>query len=213
MRGKATELTRRRYDRISGLYDRLESLPENIAVRRWPETLWSLVEGRRILELGVGTRKNFPYHPPQAEIVAIDISPGMLRRARQRAGESPAQLDLREMDTQRLTFPDDSFDAVVATFVFCSIPDPVKGLREAGRVLQPGGELYLLEHVLSSRPVLRLVMELANPLVVRMHGANINRETAADIRAAGFELETETDLWKDIVKLFVARPRLGGSAS
>jgi ubiquinone/menaquinone biosynthesis C-methylase UbiE len=204
---RATELTRRRYDRASRFYDSMEGLLENRAFRQWRERLWSMVEGRQILEVGVGTGKNFPHHPAGVEIVAIDLSPGMLRRARERAGQSPTQLELLEMDAQSLTFPDASFDAVVATFVFCSVPDPVKALREARRVLRPGGELYLLEHVLSSRPVLRRVMKLANPLVVRMHGANINRETAANIRAAGFELETETDLWKDIVKLFVARPR------
>lgn len=202
---KATRLTRRRYDRVSAVYDRLESLMEKRAFGGWREQLWHQVEGREILEVGVGTGKNFPYYPPGAAVTAIDLSPGMLRRARDRARRLGTNVELREMDVQRLVFPDASFDAAVATFVFCSVPYPVAGLKEIFRVLRPGARLYLLEHVLSQKRVIRQTMRALNPVVVRIHGANIDRETATNIRAAGFVLEQETNLWSDIVKLFVAR--------
>ncbi len=202
---QATDRTRDRYDRISRTYDLMEWAVERRAFGRWRPLLWDLVQGPRVLEVGVGTGKNLPYYPSGVEVTAIDFSPGMLSHARRHASESGSNVDLREMDVQHLDLPDDSFDTVVTTFVFCSVPDPVLGLREIARVLRPGGRLLMLEHVLSMKPVLGRVMHAANPMVVRMMGANINRRTRNNIEAAGFLIESETDLWLDVVKLFQAR--------
>ncbi|MBU2602533.1 MAG: class I SAM-dependent methyltransferase [Actinobacteria bacterium] len=202
---RATERTRKRYDRIARTYDLMEWAVERRAFGSWRPLLWDLVEGPRVLEVGVGTGKNLAHYPADAEVTAIDFSPGMLAHARRRAAELGSNVELREMDVQHLDLPDDSFDTVVTTFVFCSVPDPVLGLREIARVLRPGGRLLMLEHVLSMKPVLRQVMRAADPMVVRMMGANITRRTRNNIEAAGFLIEKETDLWLDIVKLFQAR--------
>ena len=142
----------------------------------------------------------------------------MLERARVRAERTGAAVELIEADAQALPFPDATFDAAVATFVFCSVPDPVLGLGELRRVLVPGGQLLLLEHVLSHKPVLRPVMRLLNPLMVRVSGANIDRETAENVRRAGFVNLRVEDLWLDVVKLIearvpVAKPDGGSSAN
>jgi ubiquinone/menaquinone biosynthesis C-methylase UbiE len=203
-----TERTRARYDRIAAIYDGLEAVMEARRFRRWRAELWKRVRGPRILEVGVGTGKNFPFYPPGVTVVAIDLSPRMLERARRRAERDGVSVALQVADAQALPFPDASFDTVVATFVFCSVPDPVRGLREARRVLVPGGQLLLLEHVLSHRPVLRTLMRLANPVIVRLIGANIDRETVANVERAGFVVKQVDDLWLDIVKLIEAeRPR------
>jgi len=116
----------------------------------------------------------------------------MLHRARRRAAALGADVDLRQMDVQRLEFPDASFDAIVATFVFCSVPEPVQGLRELGRVVKRNGEIWLLEHVRVNRPVVDRLMDAVNPMVVRLMGANINRQTADNVRRAGLAaLEVE----------------------
>jgi len=204
---RATQTTKRRYDRLSRTYDLMEWAVERRAFEGYRRRLWPLVKGPRILEVGVGTGKNIPYYPAGAEITAIDLSPGMLAKARRVAAESGSPVDLREMDVQQLDFPDDEFDTVLTSFVFCSVPDAVRGLSEIRRVLRPDGRLLMLEHVLSTNPLLSRAMRLANPMVLRMMGANIDRRTRESIEAAGFLVEEETDLWLDIVKLFKARSR------
>src|SRR3972149_2737713 len=97
-------------------------------------------------------------------------------------------------DVQALSLPGASFDAAVATFVFCSVPDPVLGLRELARVVRPGGQALLLEHVRSANSILGAVMDAINPLVVRMMGANINRCTVENARASGLQIESVEDL-------------------
>ena len=93
------------------------------------------------------------------------------------------------MDVRNLEFPNTTFDTVVATWVFCSVPDAVLGLREVRRVTKPGGQVLLLQHVRSESPLFGRLMDLLNPLVVRMMGSNINRRTVEDVRQAGVNSE------------------------
>jgi ubiquinone/menaquinone biosynthesis C-methylase UbiE len=206
-----TTRTEARYDRVAPIYDLMEMLPEQ-QFRTWREKLWARVPEGRVLEAGVGTGKNFPYHPPGVEVVGIDISQRMLHRAQQRAEELGKTLELHQMDAQRLDFPDDSFDAAVATFVFCSVPDAVQGLRELGRVVKPEGRIFLLEHVRINEPeVIGRLMDLVDPLVLRLMGPHINRRTEQNVRRAGLQVERVEALAPlDLVKLIVARP--AGSA-
>ena len=202
---RATERARKRYNRTAAFYDLMESAMEKMRFSAWRSLLWSKAEGKRVLEVGVGTGKNFPYYPPGADMVAVDFSDRMLARARERAATGNVKVGLHLMDIQRLEFPDNSFDTVVAAFVFCSVPDPVLGLTELWRVCKPGGKVLLLEHVLSEKRALRLIMNLAAPLVVRVTGANINRRTVANVNRSGLVIEKVTDLAGDIVKLIEAR--------
>jgi len=201
----ATETARRRYDRIAPLYDMMEGFAEVLNHGKWRRLQWSKVEGTDILEVGVGTGKNFPWYPAGARVSAIDFSKRMLERARAKSDKDKVKVRLRQMDVQNLEFGDDSFDTVVASFVFCSVPDPVLGLHEIRRVCRPGGKVILLEHVLSSNRVLARLMNLANPLAVRMMGANINRRTADNVARSGLTIQKVTDLGAGIFKLIEAR--------
>jgi len=202
---KNTEAARRRYNRIAPFYDFMEGLVEKSRYSRWRELLWSKVEGNKILEVGVGTGKNFPYYPASTEITAIDFSEKMLNRATEKARKLGMEIVLQQMDVQNLNFEDDIFDTVMATFVFCSVPDPIKGLIEIKRVCKPRGKVLLLEHVLSANPILAWLMNLANPAVVRIMGPNINRKTVTNVSKSRLEVEKVTDLAAGIFKLIEAR--------
>ncbi len=200
----ATARTRARYDRLARFYDVVEAGNERWFVPMRAD-LWRRVRGPRVLEVGVGTGRNMPLYPPTTTVTAIDVSPRMLERAGRRAARLGATVMLQEADVQALPFPDGAFDTVVATFVFCSVPNPMLGLTELRRVLTPDGQLLLLEHVLSQKPVLRRAMRLVNPCVVRVMGANINRETVAAVERAGFANLRIEDRWLDVVKLIEGR--------
>ncbi|HOG15762.1 MAG TPA: class I SAM-dependent methyltransferase [Syntrophales bacterium] len=201
-----TEKTRRRFDRIAWMYEAMESPMEMISAASWRRELLAAVHGR-VLEVGIGTGKNLPYYPRGVDLTGIDISPRMLARAERRAAALGIPCRLSVMDAERMTFPDATFDAAVATFVFCSVPDPIAGLKEVRRVLKPGGEAFFLEHVRSPNPLLGKLMDLFNPLVHAAIGPNINRRTVENIAVAGFEIVSMEEKGMKILKKIVARPR------
>jgi len=199
-----TDVARRRYDRLAPFFDLMEAPVERSRFNGWRKLLWSKVEGRDILEVGVGTGKNFPYYPADREITAVDFSEKMLQRARAKTRINKVRVNLRQMDVQNLEFDDNSFDTVAASFVFCSVPDAVHGLREVRRVIRGGGKIILLEHVLSDNPVVAWFMNLINPLVVPII-ENINSRTVENVVQSGLVLEQVTDLSAGIFKLIEAR--------
>lgn len=214
---KRTELIRRRYNRLAPYFDAMEACMGGGRMDRWRERIWALAArpgaGPEALEVGVGTGKNMPFYPPGVRVTGIDFSPAMLERAQRRLARLRASgqlraddVELRLMDAQRMEFPDASFDTVVATCVYCSVPNPVLGLREMGRVCKPDGKILLLEHMRTERPVLGMLMDWLNPVTVGLTGVNINRRTMDNIAAAGLHVERVDYLMSDIVRLIVARP-------
>ncbi|MDR9459246.1 MAG: methyltransferase domain-containing protein [Dehalococcoidia bacterium] len=202
---KVTKIARGRYDRNAPFYDLMEGCIEGARFKQWRTLLWSKVEGTRILEVGVGTGKNFPYYPAGAEITAIDFSDKMLERAKVKTRSPDVNVRLQQMDVQSLEFQNGTFDTVIASCVFCSVPNPVRGLMEIERVCKPSGKVVLLEHVLSANQILAMLMNLVNPLTVRMMGPNINRRTVENVTKSGLLVENVTDLWLGIFKLIEAR--------
>jgi ubiquinone/menaquinone biosynthesis C-methylase UbiE len=201
-----TEKIKARYDRISPFYDHMELLLEKVAFSRWRRKVFESLDGDSILEVGVGTGKNVDFYPVGKSITAIDFSGGMLGRARRKVESKGVKVDLGDMDVQDLHFRDQSFDTIVATFVFCSVPDPIRGLQEIKRVCKKGGRIILLEHVRPGSALLGKIFDLLNPITVRLMGVNINRNTVANIQRAGLNVLEEKNLFRDVVKLLVASP-------
>jgi len=196
----------RRYNRLAWIYDWLEAPMEWLRFAKWRTRLSDRMVGPRVLEVGVGTGKNLPYYPQDVDAVAIDFSHRMLAKARKKGLSDGSKVRFHEMDVQDLNFPDKTFDMVFATFVFCSVPDPVDGLKELRRVCKPGGKLILLEHMRPGNLFMGLLFDLLNPIVVRILGANINRRTMGNIQKAGWHIQVEEHLTSDIVRWVEARP-------
>jgi ubiquinone/menaquinone biosynthesis C-methylase UbiE len=203
-----TERARRRWDARSRGYDLVARVEGWLGGSRLRRRMWSLVGTGRVLEVGVGTGANLRHHPKGAQVTGIDLSTGMLSRARDKAARQGRDILLLEMDAQALSFPGSSFDTVAATYVFCSVPEPVTGLKQTREVLKPGGRLVLLEHVRLPGPLGR-IMDWLNPLAIRFMGSDINRNTVANVRKAGFEVEAVHSYMGGLVKLIVARPGPG----
>lgn len=197
------EKIKNRYNRVSKVYDSMDKMMKE----DWRKDLLKNVSGN-VLEVGIGTGANLPYYPEGVHLTGIDFSPKMLAKARKRvdALSLPYDVELIEMDIQDMDFPDNSFDYVVATCVFCSVPDPVKGLKELGRVCKPDGEILMLEHMRSENAALGKVMEIINPVPVTVWGANIDRKTLENIHDAGLTIEEDKKLFYTIVRKLKVKP-------
>lgn len=164
----------------------------------------------RVLEVGVGTGINFGYYPAETEIIGIEPDPHMLRRAQARADRLGRQIKLSPDSAERLPFPDGSFDAAVATLVFCTIPDPGRALSELKRVLRPGGQLRFLEHVRAKAPGWQRFQDYMTPVWRRFGGGcHPNRDAVSAIERAGFRIE---DLQQYAFGPYPARPFVRGVA-
>jgi len=202
MAGSEQKATQRKWDNAAKSFDLLNGLgPE----ARWAPVkreLFSAMQGK-ILFLAVGTGLDIQFFPPGHDIVGIDISPKMLEKAADRAAAYPGDLRLQEMDVHEMSFEDGSFDQVFTSCTFCSVPDPVHGLRELRRVLKPGGELHMFEHTGSRYFPFRLMLNLMTPLS-RKVGPEMNRDTVGNVERAGFRIREVRNVFLDTVKTITA---------
>ncbi|MGE5271895.1 MAG: class I SAM-dependent methyltransferase [Thiohalocapsa sp.] len=198
--------TLHRYERIAPFYDLLDLPFERRRYQALRPLLFQGLDGR-LLDAGVGTGRNCEFYPAAADVTGIDLSPAMLARAARRCPTLAAAGRLKCMDVTALDFPDRSFDAAVATFLFCVLPDAlqVPALRELGRVVKPGGTIRLLEYVRPRGTVRRLLSRLWQPWVAWAYGASFDRQTERHIPEAGLELVESRYVVEDLVKLLTAR--------
>ena len=157
----------------------------------------------RTLLVAVGTGLDLRYFTSKQTVVGIDISSKMLSKAKEKTGNCKSDVELVRADVQLLGFAGSSFDTAVTSCTFCSVPDPVQGLKELKRVLKPGGRLLMFEHVRSDIFWMGPMMD-ALSLVSRKFGPDLNRRTRDNIKNAGFSLTREINVYLDMVKLFEA---------
>ena len=192
-------VTKNKWDRAAKNFDVMAGYgPE----KRWEprkREFFSTMGTGRVLFLAVGTGLDIRFFPPGRKIVGIDISDKMLEVASPRLDAYDGEIDARAMDVHDMPFADGEFDQVFTSCTFCSVPTPVKGLEALRRVLKPGGELRMFEHTGSRYYPFRLMMNLMTPLSRRV-GPEMNRDTVANVEAAGFTLREVKHVFLDVVK-------------
>ena len=195
-----------RYQRIATLYDLLDFPFEYGRYRKLRPLLFEGLSGR-ILDAGVGTGRNIPFYPPNADIVGIDFSPAMLARAQRRARTFGSNVRFRRMDVTQLAFPDNHFDSGIASFLFCVLPDEqqLSGLKELRRVVKPGGLIRLLEYTRPRSGLRRFVTRLWQPWVTWAYGASFDRQTERYVPEAGLDVVESRFVADDVLKLITAR--------
>jgi ubiquinone/menaquinone biosynthesis C-methylase UbiE len=195
-----------RYQRIAWAYDLLDLPFEHGRYSKIRPQMFYGLSGR-ILDAGVGTGRNFPFYPAGSEVVGIDLSPAMLARAQRRLSAAATRVELREMDVTRLEFADHSFEAAVATFLFCTLPDElqVAALRELRRVVKPGGIIRCLEYTRPSGGLRRAMTRLWEPWVYWAYGATFDRQTERIAPEAGLQLFESRFVYDELIKLLGAR--------
>jgi ubiquinone/menaquinone biosynthesis C-methylase UbiE len=195
-----------RYERIAPFYDLLDLPFERGRYRALRRLMFESLGGR-LLDAGVGTGRNCAFYPPDAIVSGIDTSPAMLVRAHRRCPTVSAAGRLYVMDVTKLEFPTGSFDAAVATFLFCVLPDDlqVPALRELGRVVKPGGLIRLLDYVRPRGTMRRIVSRIWQPWIAWAYGVSFDRHTEKYIPEAGLELIESRYVLDDLIKLLTAR--------
>lgn len=190
-------------EQIPWLYDALTAVHDRLGLARWRR--W-LADGARgcTLEVGCGTGRNLPLYPGGARVIAVEREAAPLARARRRAGGGAR---LVRADAQALPFRDATFDTVVSSLVFCSVPDVPRGLAEVRRVLRPAGALRMLEHVRAAAPWKARWQDRLEGAWARLTGGcHWNRDTERAVEGAGFAIEPATRRARGEMRRFSARP-------
>lgn len=194
------------YDRRAPSYDRTIGFGERVLLGDLRRAFAAELRGRT-LEVAVGSGLNLPYYPPTVErAVGVDLSGGMLALARERAGDLGLDIELAQMDAQRMAFADASFDTVGVSLALCTVPNPVAALAEIARVCRPAGRVVLLEHVRSPVWPVFALERLVSPLQERFIGCHLTRDTIGTARRLGFTIESDRQRFFGVFRLVVARP-------
>lgn len=196
----------RLYQRIAPFYDTLDFFGETFNQRRVRPQLLDGLSGR-LLDAGVGTGRNIPFYPPGSEVVGMDLSRAMLRRAARRRHRFAAPLDLVAANICQAPFADAVFDAAVATFLFCVLDDAdqVPALRELARVCRRGGEIRILDYVLPEEPRRQRAARRLAPVIQVLFGASVERNTEQYVAAAGLAVAERRMVAGDYCRLLVLR--------
>jgi ubiquinone/menaquinone biosynthesis C-methylase UbiE len=178
-----------------------------LGLRKQRQKVVSAAKGK-VLELGIGTGLNLPYYRDVEKVVGIDPEPHMLKRAHRELKRAFVSVEFIQCSAEDLPFKNSSFDTVISTLVFCSIPEVDRATREVHRVLKPAGTFRFLEHVRTKTPILAKIQDTLTPGWKKLYaGCHLNRETLSIFRRNGFEIMELQSVIYDVVLRGVAKPK------
>ncbi|USG63555.1 class I SAM-dependent methyltransferase [Brevibacillus ruminantium] len=194
----------KKYSRQAAMYERNRKAH---SLGQWRSRLVQSARGR-VLEAAVGAGANFPFYPKEMvdEVVAVDFSPEMLRKAKEAAKEYGIPTTFMESDMDHLSFPPDSFDTIVSTLSLCSYEDPLTVLHQFNHWCRSGGNILLMEHGLSSNRLLAIAQQSLDPLILRIEGCHHNRDIMNIVDRSDLRLKTAEHYWAGCIHLIWAEP-------
>jgi len=183
------------------IYDLIMATGEKFTRGKLRSELLSHAKGKT-LEIGAGTGLNFSHFPRAIDYIGIEPDESMRKSALKKEKEFHFHVEMG--DAQSLQFADNSFDTVAATLVFCSIPNPELALKETYRVLKPGGQFLLLEHVKRPTPVAGWLQDHLTPMWKHLAGnCHLNRDPEEEIKRLGFKMLEKKILWNGFGKMWI----------
>ena len=200
---------RKTYERIAFAYDWLDAPYEIGWKRPLRRRIFEGLHGA-VLDAGCGTGCNFVAYPDGVKASGCDASAAMLERARDRAEKLGVMVDLRRCDLTHVDWADQSFDAIVATFVFACIEDheQLAALRELRRICKPGAEIRIVDYRLSDHRLIRARQKIMSKWLNGAFAATYTPTTEQHFEAAGLEVIDEQFLRGDVLKMIRLRPRI-----
>lgn len=166
-------------DQFSKVYDKTMQPLEKVKISQLRSELTEKAVGH-VLEIGSGTGANFPFYRNALKVDAIEPDLQMSKQSTAKIKKARIPIEVHTAKAEHLPFDENVFDTVVATLVFCTIPDPHKALQEIQRVAKPGASILFLEHVRMPQGLMGKVQDLMTPLWKKAFaGCHLNRDTLA----------------------------------
>src|SRR5215212_8099642 len=201
---KRARRLRRYWDKHARNYDKQMAFWERRLFGDGRQWVCSQASGE-VLEVAIGTGRNLPFYPEGIRLTGVDFSAAMLELARRQADQLGRKVDLRLGDAQALDLADASFDTVVCTLSLCAIPDERRAVAEMKRVLRPGGQLLLLDHVAGGPRWVRAIQWLLELVTRPLGDEHLRRRPLLQVQAEGFQIERRDRSKLGIVERLVAR--------
>ncbi|MGL4864727.1 MAG: class I SAM-dependent methyltransferase [Cetobacterium sp.] len=194
--------TKDKYSRIAKLFDKIE---RNMPMKSVKENAVQMLNGK-ILEVGIGSGASLEYYPKDADVTGIDFSIGMLELAKKKSKLLDMKnITLLDMDIENMSFEDETFDSIFSSCVFCTVPNPEKGIGEVYRVLKKGGKAVFIEHMKSENEIINIALRFLNIFTKLILGTSLLRETEKTIRSVGFsKVVSRNIMLGDVVRFIVA---------